>query len=112
MEVFVGLELDDGQAAGAVEREQVEHAAIADGDGRNLREQQIAAQAGQKLGQLSAKPRLKPALGLHAKEGIGMNAVRPSTLKQPRQHLGARRLVLFGQRRLVRARAEGDFIPA
>ena len=76
MQVFVGLEFDNRQPSVAVEREQVEHAAVADGERRHLRIQQVAAQPGQQLGNARAQPRLKPALRLQAEQRIGVRAIR------------------------------------
>jgi hypothetical protein len=50
VQVFVGLQLDHRQPAVAVEREQVEHAAVAGRERRHLRVEQIAAQPRQQLG--------------------------------------------------------------
>ena len=81
MKVFVCFEFDDGEAAGAIEGEQVKHATVADRNSRDLRTEQIAAQAGEKFGELRTQARLKPSLRLHAIKRIGVCAVRTAALK-------------------------------
>ena len=98
------------EAAVAVEREQVEHAAVAAGERRHLRVEQIAAQPGQQLGDRRAQPRLKPALRLHAEERIGVRAVGMAAEEEAREELAAEVFVFLGERSLVGARAKGDFV--
>jgi hypothetical protein len=112
VKILFRFEFDDGEAACPVEGEQVEHAAVADGDGRNLRTEQIAAQAREQFGEFGAQARFKPALGLHAIERVGVSAVGAAALKKPGKHRCADALVLIGEGCLVGARAKCDLIMA
>ena len=112
MEVFVGLEFDDGEAAAAVEGEQIEQAAVAHGERGDLGVKQIAAEAGEQLGNAAAQPRLKPVLGLHAEERIGVRAVGVAAEEEAGAEVAAEGFALRGERSFVCACAEGEFVLA
>ncbi len=112
MQVFVGLQFEDHQARIAVEGEQVQHAALAAGERGDLGVQQIAAQIGKEFVESQAQPRLKPALRRHAKERIGVRAVGMAAEEETPKEIAAEVFVFRGERSLVRAGAEGDFILA
>jgi hypothetical protein len=81
MEIFVGLELDDKEAAGAVDGEEVEHAAVGGGEGGYLAVDALRVDAGLDVEQLLAEGGLEPALRLEAVEGILPAAAGFASLK-------------------------------
>ena len=75
MQIFVGFEFDDDEAAIAIEGEQIEHAAIAGRERWNLRVKLIAAKERQKFAEASAKFGFEPAFWLDAEERIFVHAI-------------------------------------
>ena len=66
VQVVVGLQLDHGQPSVAVDREQIERAAVRRGEGRDLREDVRGIKVCLDRRDLAAQHALQPALGLHA----------------------------------------------
>ncbi len=96
MQVLAGLQFQNNQPAIAVEREQVEHAAVPAGKRGHLGVEQIAAQLGHQLGQARAQARLKPALGRHAEKRIGVRAIGVAAEEEALQKIAAEGFVLRG----------------
>jgi hypothetical protein len=110
VQVFVGFELEDGEAARPIEGEQIEHTPVTRGECGNLGVEQIAAQVRQDLVDVHAEPRFEPSFRLQPEECIGVGAIWIAAKEQAREQLAAERLVVRGERRFVGSRAEGDFL--
>ena len=74
VQVFVGLELDDCEAAVTGDAEQVEHAAVAGRECRHLGVDVVGIEVGVEHRHIAAQHALEPALGLHAEEGVALAA--------------------------------------
>jgi len=112
VEIFLRLKLDDGEAAVAVEGEQVEESAVAGGERWNLVVEHVSAKSGEKFGNANAEARFKPAFGLQAEEWIGVGSVRVAALKEAGAEVAAEGLGFRGERRLVGPGAKGDLVLA
>ena len=112
MQIFVGLEFDDDEAAVAVEGEQIEHAAIAGRKRGDLRVEAVR-RAEREAARLSAGAKfgLKPALGLRCgRADLCARRQRWRLEEQARAEFAAEVFGFGGERGFVGARAEGDFV--
>ena len=96
----------------AIEREQVEKAAIAGRERRHLAIDGIAAEARPQLDDAAAHARFEPSLRLQAKECVGVGAIGTTALEQTGKELAAQRFVFRRERRFVGAGANGYFVLA
>ena len=110
VQVLVGFQFQDHEARVAVEREQVEHTAIAAGERGNLVVDQIAAQLGKQFPEPRTQTRLQPALGRHAEERIGVRAIGVAAEEKTAQKIAAQVFIFGRERGFARTRAEGDFV--
>ena len=112
VKVFIGLKFDYDKAAAAVERQQIEHAAITCRERRHLRVEHVTAEAGEEFVESGTKPGLEPFLRLKAEQRVSGCAIGVATSKQSCAKFAAEGFGFFIQRSFICASAEGDlFLP-
>ena len=112
MEIFVGLEFDDDEAAVAVDGEQVEHAAIACGEGGDLGVDELLLDAGEDFSERGSEGGLHPALRLEAVERIAHVAVGLTAAGETADEIDEEGFAGFVERSFVGSRAEGQLLLA
>ena len=70
MQIGAGLQFDHGEPAGVINRQQVQNAALAAGEGGHLSVDGVAAESGIEGFDFGAGLRFQPCLGILAVEGV------------------------------------------
>jgi hypothetical protein len=110
VQVVVRLQRNQRQPSITVQRQQVQHPAIADRKRRHLRIQQVPAQPRQQFSDPRAQLRLQPVFRLHAVKRIGVHSVWPSAPEKPFQQCAANPLRLFRRRSFISPRPKRRLI--
>ena len=114
VEVIVGLEFDDGEAAGfrtggAGDAEEVEHAAVGGGDGGDLGVDVGGVEVGVDGLDVAAEEGFEPALGLSAIEGVAFVSGGGAAGEEAGDEFAEVGGVVGGEWGFVGSGAEGDF---
>lgn len=109
VEVFFGLELDDGEAAVGGDGEEVEHAAVGGGEGGDLGVDVGGVEVGIDGLDVAAEEGFEPALGLGAVEGVAFVSGGGAAAEEARDEFAEVGGVVVGERGFVGSGAEGDF---
>src|SRR5271165_2928634 len=112
MEVVVSFQLDYGQSSAVRDGEQIEHAAISCGEGRDLRIQDVGPDGRFDVHKVAAQLGLEPPLRLKAEERIAQRAAAVAVLKEPSREFPEEVFGLRREWRFIRARAKGDLVLA
>ena len=110
--VFVGFDFEDGKAAVVVDREQVEHAAVAGSEGGDLGVGVVGEQRVVEAVELAPELAFEPALGLHAEEQIAAVAGGVAAGAELGDELAECGFGFGGERGLAGAGADGDLLEA
>ena len=115
VEVFVGFEFDDGEAAGlrtgsTGDAEEVEHAAVGGGEGGDLGVDVGRVEVGVDGFDVAAEDAFEPALGLHAIEWVAVIAVGGAAFEEAGYEVTEVGFVFGSEGSFVGAGAEGDLL--
>ena len=110
--VFVGFDFEDGEATVVVDGEQVEHAAVAGGEGGNLGVGVFGAEGVVEACKFAAEFAFEPALGLHAEEQVAAVAGWVATGAELFDEVAERGFGFRGERGFTGAGADGDLLEA
>ena len=114
VEVFVGFEFEDGEAAGfraggGGDAEEVQHAAVGGGDGGDLGVDVGGVEVGVDGLDVATEEGFEPALGLGAVEGVFFVSGRGAAGEEAGDEFAEVGGVFVGERGFVGSGAEGDF---
>ena len=98
LRVLAGLDFDDSEAAVRAGGEQIEHATVAAGKGRDLGVNRMVAEGGVETGEVAAEFSFEPALGLEAVEEVAFVAGGGAAGAELGDELAESFGVFFGER--------------